>query len=159
MTRKILNCAALIIFVSNCITMMRAATKPPITENYLGSNVVPAGNPKLPSFTLTNEQITSLPPIHPDIYQDSLLSAVSVANVHFLFVFTCIYPIKCIYHILCSHFYRTNVVMAQRSIELSHQMDTYWKFIALYRHHVMCLQKGSRSFFFSTVFSIHRLLG
>lgn len=55
---------------------MQAATKQPIPENYLGSDAIPAGNPAQPSFPLSATQIASLGPIHPDVYQDTLLPAV-----------------------------------------------------------------------------------
>lgn len=70
------NIIFLLIIVNDCIRMMQAATKPPTTENYLGSNVSPAGNPQLPSFPLSTTQIAALGPIHPDVYQDTLLPAV-----------------------------------------------------------------------------------
>lgn len=73
------NLIYLLIIINDCIRIMQAATKPPTTENYLGSNVLPAGNPQSPSFTLSNDQIASLGPIHPDVYQDTLLPAVSIA--------------------------------------------------------------------------------
>lgn len=50
-----------------------AATKRQAT---FGSSAIPAGNPNLPSFTLTSAEQANLPPIPPDVYQDSLLPTV-----------------------------------------------------------------------------------
>lgn len=77
------NIIFLLLIVNDCIRMMQAVTKPPTTENYLGSDALPAGNPQLPSFPLSNAQIVSLGPIHPDVYQDTLLPAVSIAFLNF----------------------------------------------------------------------------
>lgn len=66
----------LLMIVNDCIRLMQAATKPPISANYMGSNASPAGHPALPSFPLSATQIASLGPIHPDVLQDTILSAV-----------------------------------------------------------------------------------
>lgn len=42
-----------------------------------GSTVIPAGNPRLPSFQLSTFQTDNLPSIHPDVYQDTLLPTVN----------------------------------------------------------------------------------
>lgn len=73
------NLIFLLIIVYDCIRTMQAATKPPTAANYMGSNAIAAGNPAQPSFPLTPTQLISLGPIHPDVYQDTLLPAVSGA--------------------------------------------------------------------------------
>lgn len=60
-----------------CLKLSDAATK---RQAVLGSTAVAAGNPNLPMFTLTETQTAELPPIHPDIYQDSLLPTVRILN-------------------------------------------------------------------------------
>lgn len=72
------NVIFLLIIVSDCISRMQSATRPPVPANYFGSNAVPAGNPALPSFPLSTTQVASLGPIHPDVYQDTLLPAVRI---------------------------------------------------------------------------------
>lgn len=69
------NLIFLLIIMHDSIRV-QAATKPPVAANYFGSNALPAGNPALPSFPLSATQIASLGPIHPDVYQDTLLPAV-----------------------------------------------------------------------------------
>lgn len=69
MNNKLVFCL-LILFA--CLKSSIAATK---RQAVLGSTAVPAGNPNLPTFTLTPAQTQALPPIDPDIYQDSLLPA------------------------------------------------------------------------------------
>lgn len=80
------NVIFLLIIVSDCISRMQAATRPPVSANYFGSNAVPAGNPALPSFPLSTTQVASLGPIHPDVYQDTLLPAVRI-TLFFIFLF------------------------------------------------------------------------
>lgn len=108
------NLIFLLMIANDCIRMMQAATKPPYTENYLGSNVLPAGNPQLPSFPLSSTQIAALGPIHPDVYQDTLLPAVIIAILNEkmaqklnVFEFFLSYN---------SHFYHTNEDMGQKCI-------------------------------------------
>lgn len=61
------NSIYLLIIVNNCIRLAQAAKRPPATANFLGSTLFLAGK--------------NMPPIHPDIYQDSLLPAVSFVFV------------------------------------------------------------------------------
>lgn len=69
---KILFFGTLILFA--CLESLDAATK---RQAVLGSTQVAAGNPNLPQFVLSDTQTAGLPPIDPDIYQDSLLPAVN----------------------------------------------------------------------------------
>lgn len=64
------------LIVGACMKPLHAAKRRRQATGF-GSNVPAAGNPNVPSFTLTNEQTANLPPIHPDIYQDTLLPTVS----------------------------------------------------------------------------------
>lgn len=63
----------LAVFLGVCINSMHAVTR---RQAVLGSKVMPAGMPHQPQFTLTPTQTAQLPPIDPDVYQDSLLPAV-----------------------------------------------------------------------------------
>lgn len=154
------NLIFLLIIVNDCIRMMQAATKPPVTANYLGSHAMPAGSPALPSFPLSATQIASLGPIHPDVFQDTLLPAVRGAFLSFLFIFT--KRIHQMIYLFCSHFYHTNGAMVLRYIVFLHQTVTYWKCIVFYRHHVCDrheMQNANRSFFLCTVLLIRQQHG
>lgn len=48
-----------------------------------------AGNPNLPQFTLSPAQTANLPPIDPDIYQDSLLPTVRYYITDIVFMTLC----------------------------------------------------------------------
>lgn len=77
---KKLSICTLILFA--CLKSSYAATK---RQAVLGSTAVAAGNPNLPQFTLTPAQTAALPPIDPDVYQDSLLPAVRLYNKYCLY--------------------------------------------------------------------------
>lgn len=63
------------LLLSTHLDPLHAATS---SQGHYGSNAIPAGNPNIPSFALTQAQTDQLPPIPPDVYADSLLPAVCI---------------------------------------------------------------------------------
>lgn len=63
------------LILSTHLEALHAATS---SQGTYGSNAIAAGNPNRPSFGLTQAQSDQLPPIPPDVYQDTLLPAVSI---------------------------------------------------------------------------------
>lgn len=115
------------LIIGACMTQLHAAKRR--RQAVLGSTVPAAGSPNLPSFSLSNEQTASLPPIHPDIYQDTLLSAVRVENLFYQINFqklNCVkYEANPIIVQFNSHFCHINAAMRQKCIESLPQMVTF----------------------------------
>lgn len=70
MCSQFLTCT---LILSACLGASYAATSGPGTY---GSSALAAGNPNLPTFTLSQAETDRLPPIPHEVYQDSLLPTV-----------------------------------------------------------------------------------
>lgn len=81
-----------VLLIGACMNSVHGATRNRKRQATYGSTAAAAGNPNSPSFGLTAAQTENLPPIHPDIYQDTLLPTVSEYNIqlflHNLTIFT-----------------------------------------------------------------------
>lgn len=72
------NLISIVIVICGCCNLIH-------TQRIKGSQAIGAGNPKKPSFTLTASQNQQLSPIHPDVYEDSLLSTVEFVSWFYVF--------------------------------------------------------------------------
>lgn len=81
MVNKILIWAVLL---GACSKSSYAATR---RQAVFGSSASPAGNPNRPQFTLSQTQTAQLPPMDPDIYQDTLLPTVCINSFIYRFIF------------------------------------------------------------------------
>lgn len=75
-----------VMILTVCVSFVRSETQ---TRNRsrkrqatYGSTSLAAGNPNRPTFELSPAQTADLPPIHPEIYQDTLLPTVITHSQH-----------------------------------------------------------------------------
>lgn len=88
------------LLLSTHLDPLHAATS---SQGAYGSSAIPAGNPNIPSFALTQAQTDQLPPIPPDVYADTLLPAVCIFG-HPIIIINILF-FKCITFKYVDHFW------------------------------------------------------